>query len=262
MIPLSGVLDDLNAFQYEHVQKVRNQTDQACELLAPPHLCLMDTLASVLMRITRNIDKLIMGPDTVTGGAMVFPMTKIRKEFEATLAGFVIGVPAVEQTIREGRYLQALALLRQEMETLAQLYHLNNGARNNGRFGDKAIPSVGVLPERIRSQHDYLSGAVHVSKHHIVARATQQLHFGSLPELPQLPTGARYVSSFDAGLAHDSFLFHLWLLHGTIGQFNIYLKKYSPDFALTDLECERISQAEEMLRVAHQHASDTSPADE
>ncbi len=55
--------------------------------------------------------------------------TPMASERDALFAAFVIGLEACERAIAEGRYLQAHALLRQEMETLAQFKAVRAGKR-------------------------------------------------------------------------------------------------------------------------------------
>jgi hypothetical protein len=56
-----------------------------------------------------------------------------RHESEALIASFVIGLSVREQAIEEGRYLQAAALLRQEMEVIAQLVAVRSTSRKPRR---------------------------------------------------------------------------------------------------------------------------------
>ena len=91
------------------------------------------------------------------------PSRQPGEEREALFASFIIGIKTCEDAIAEGRYLQALALLRQEMETLAQLKAVRAGNRNESRS-----PNVGVLEKSLARMYGELSAAAHVAKHDFV----------------------------------------------------------------------------------------------
>jgi hypothetical protein len=114
----------LFAVQRVFGDKVREQTMRAYGRLIDAHLLTTGVLAAALLRVNGKIT----------------PITPTSEERNSLFASFVIGIEACESAIAEGRYLQALALLRQEMETLAQLKHVSAGTRN-----EKLSPNLAVL---------------------------------------------------------------------------------------------------------------------
>jgi hypothetical protein len=88
-------------------------------------------------------------------------------ERDALFADFVIGLEPCEAAIAEARYLQANAMLGQELEILAQL----KAVRANRRKLNGA-PNVAVLEQSLPRLYGGLSAAAHVSQHHIVQTAT------------------------------------------------------------------------------------------
>lgn len=142
----------LYAVQKVYGDKVRAQSKAAYRRLVDAHLLITGVLATGLLRINGKIVQI----------------TDTSEERDALFASYVIGMEACERTIGEGRYLQAHALLRQEMETLAQLKAVAAGKRNENRS-----PNVAVLEESIARLYGGLSAAAHVSKHHMVRAATE-----------------------------------------------------------------------------------------
>lgn len=100
---------------------VREQTKRAYGRLVEVHLLTTGVLATGLLRINGKIT----------------PYTATNEERSSLFANYVIGMVVCERAIEEGRYLQAHALLRQEMETLAQL---QSGERRGAKKPPFAIP--------------------------------------------------------------------------------------------------------------------------
>lgn len=159
----------LYAVQKVYGDKVREQSRAAYRRLVDAHLLITGVLATGLLRINGKIT----------------PITDTSAERDALFASYVIGMEACERTIEEGRYLQAHALLRQEMETLAQLKAVTAGKRKKNRS-----PNVAVLEKSLARLYDGLSAAAHVSKHHMVRAATEWDVSGE--NLPGPTSGTRY----------------------------------------------------------------------
>ena len=127
--------------------RVREKTKEAYGRLLDAHLLIIGVLATGMLRTN---GKIVRSTDT-------------SEERGALFAAYFIGIGLCERAIEEGRYLQAHALLRQEMETLAQLKAVSRGSRNETR-----APDVSVLEQSIRRMYGELSSAAHVSAHRIV----------------------------------------------------------------------------------------------
>jgi len=139
------------------------------------------------------------------------------------------------------RYLQALALLRQEMETLAQLKVVRAGRRN-----EKRSPNVGVLEKSLARMYDELSAAAHVSKHDLVRSATTWDVSGD--DLPGPTSGTRQFPVFDESLARRSFVLHLLLTRWLLAEMTIDLLERYDGEGFTEREAEAATLAELLMQ--------------
>ncbi|MBX9773832.1 MAG: hypothetical protein K2Y71_05415 [Xanthobacteraceae bacterium] len=109
----------------------------------------------------------VLGAGLLRTNGVVTPATATSEERNALFAGFVIGLYACESAIEEARYLQAHALLRQEMEILAQLKAVREGRRKpNGSL------NVTALEKSLRQLYGDLTAAAHVSRRDVVESVT------------------------------------------------------------------------------------------
>jgi hypothetical protein len=214
----------LFAVQRIHGDKVREQTMKAYGRLIDAHLLLMGVLGSALLRINGKI----------------IPITPTSEERDALFASFIIGIDTCENAIAEGRYLQGLALLRQEMEILAQLKAVRAGKRN-----EKRSPNIGVLEKSLARMYDELSAAAHVSRHDLVRPATAWDVSGD--DLPGPTSGTRQFPVFDETLARRSFALHLMLTHWFIAEMAIDLLERHDGDGFTNRETEAATLAELLM---------------
>lgn len=75
------------------------------------------------------------------------------------IASFVQGIDLTETSVSEGLYLQAAALLKQELETIAALAEVREGKRV-----DQRTPNVGVVPWSLGQLYGALNAAAHVAE--------------------------------------------------------------------------------------------------
>jgi len=214
----------LYAVQETHGDKVREQSKAAYRRLVDAHLLITGVLATGLLRINGKITMI----------------TDTSEERDALFASFVIGMTVCESAIEEGRYLQAHALLRQEMETLAQLKAVAAGKRTENRS-----PNVAVLEKSIARLYGGLSDSAHVSKHHIVRSATGWDFSGE--NLPGPTSGTRFFPAFDEELARRSFALHLMLTLRLIEEMNIDLHEQHGGDGFTPRECEAVNLAVQVM---------------
>lgn len=214
----------LYAVQETRGDGVREQSKASYRRLVDAHLLITGVLASGLLRINGKIT----------------PITNASEERDALFAAFVIGMTVCECAIEEGRYLQANALLRQEMEILAQLKAVAAGKRNQN-----GSPDVAVLEKSISRLYGGLSAAAHVSKHHVVRSATEWDVSGE--NLPGPTCGTRYFPAFDEELARRSFALHLVLTLQLIEELSIDLREQHGDDGLTQRECEAVNLAVQVM---------------
>jgi hypothetical protein len=213
--------------------QVREQTKKAYGRLLDAHLLIAGVLATGMLR---------------TNGKIV-SITDTSEERGALFASYFIGMDLCERAIEEGRYLQAHALLRQEMETLAQLKAVRKGTRSTTK-----TPNIASLELSIRRLYDQLSSAAHVSAHHIVKQATA--YAITSEDFPAETSASRFYPAFDEHSARTSFTTHLML---TIGVFEEYandvnaLHKEENWFTPRDVEtinlAMRLMQSEGMVEM-------------
>jgi hypothetical protein len=214
----------LYAVQKVYGDKVREQSKAGYRRLIDAHLLITGVLATGLLRISGKIT----------------PITDTSEERNALFASYVIGMKACEGAIEEGRYLQAHALLRQEMETLAQLKAVTADKRN-----DNGSPNVAVLEKSLARLYGGLSAAAHVSKHHIVRGATEWDVSGE--NVPGPTSGTRYFPAFVEELARRSFGLHLALTLRLIEEMSIDLHQQHGDDGFTERELEALNLAVQLM---------------
>lgn len=214
----------LYAVQKIYGDKVREQSKAAYRRLVEAHLLITGVLATGLLRANGKIT----------------PITETSEERDALFASYIIGMEACERTIEEGRYLQAHALLRQEMETLAQLKAVTAGKRKK-----KRSPNVAVLEKSLARLYDEISSAAHVSKHYMVRAATEWNVSGE--NLPGPTSGTRYFPAFVEELARRSFALHLMLTLRLIEEMSTDLREQHGGDGFTQRESEAVNLAVQLM---------------
>ena len=215
----------LFAAQRFYGEKVRKQTLQAYGRLCDAHLLITGVLAAALLRINGKI----------------VPIDWAHEERKALVALFVIGLEVCENAIVQGRYLQSLVLLRQEMEIIARIKTVRSGKRNG-----KRCPNIGVLGNpSLARLYGELSEAAHVSNHRFVRAATECEVPGY--DLPGPTSGTRYFPAFDEGLARRSFSLHLGLIISLVEELTIDLAQCY-DEGLTGREVEAFELAAQLMQ--------------
>jgi hypothetical protein len=132
-------------------------------------------------------------------------------------------------------YLQAGALLRQEVETLAALSEVTAGKRKDGR-----VPNLGYLEPSIARLYGDLSAAAHVSKHHIVDAATEWTE--AIDGAPGSAAVTRHFPVFDENLARWLYALHIYLTLRLIEQLRIDFSEKGHD-AFTQREARAVDLA-------------------
>ena len=119
------------------------------------------------------------------------------------IAAFIQGLNLVECSISEGYYIQAAALLRQELEMIAALEEIKRGKRV-----DKRTPNVGHVPWSLATLYGDLSKATHAADHDVL----QEILAPDSSALPKYTTGVTVVQQFQDELSWRLFGFHVALL--------------------------------------------------
>jgi hypothetical protein len=117
-------------------------------------------------------------------------------------SSFIMGMNTCADTIIGGFYLQAAALLRQEMETAAAL-----GEISQGTWKDKKVPNVKVLNGTVRRLYADLSSATHVSSHTVLRLNTEHREH-NIPETAIW----RLSPEFDEKLSKRLYSLHIYFI--------------------------------------------------
>jgi hypothetical protein len=174
------------AVQSVYGTQVRAKTMEAYGRLRDAHLLVAGALGSALLRTNGKVTR----------------TTPTLTERNALFASLVIGLSACEDAIAEGRYLQAAALLRQEVETLAQLKAVRVGKRKETK-----APNIGLIERSIARLYGDLSSAAHVSRDSLVRDVTT--YDGPHTGPADSTSLTRFFPDFDEGLARRLFALHL-----------------------------------------------------
>lgn len=214
----------LYAVQRVHGDKVREQSKAAYRRLVDVHLLVTGVLATGLLR---------------TNG-VITAISDTCAERNALFASYVIGMEGCERAIEEGRYLQAHALLRQEMEILAQLKAVAAGRRK-----ENGSPRISVLEKSLARLYGDLSAAAHVSQHHVVRTVTEWNV--SAEHLPGQTSGTRFFPAFIEDVARRSFSLHLVLTLRLIEEMNLDLYERHGDGVFTEREVQAVDLAMQLM---------------
>jgi len=220
-LELIGPAAKLFAIQKVYGEEVHKKTMMAYGKLVDAHMLATGVLASGLLRISGKSCS----------------STPESNERSALFASFVIGMTTCESAIAEGRYLQASALLRQEMETLATLKGVNMRKPRK-----KEARNVNVLNESLKRLYGALSDAAHLEIHDIVRNVTE-LNV-SVMDFPKQTCVTRYFPDFDEGLARRLFSLYLMLVLGHIEELSIDLG----DDGFTEFEVDAINLALKLMQ--------------
>lgn len=214
----------LYAVQKVYGDEAKAKAMAAYGRLIDAHLIVTGVLASGLLRINGAI---------VEGDKIAF-------ERDALFAAFVIGLEPCETAIAEARYLQAHAMLRQELEILAQL----KAVRANRRKLNGA-PNIAVLEQSLARLYGGLSAAAHVSRHDIVQSATAW--DGEMDDVPGPTNFTRYFPETDEGLARRSYALHIYMILQLIEELSIDLANRYNDASFTESETEALGLAIDLM---------------
>lgn len=202
---------------------VREKSKASFGRMVDAHLLVSGVLAGALLRTNGKLTQ-----DGI-----------LNQERRVLLASYVVGMPLCEQAIEEGRYLQALTLLRQEMETLAQIVTSHAGQRKPGK-----LATVAVLGKDISRVYGELSSAAHASSHDMAS--------GLLTEVFESEAAISRATYFypveNLKLARQAFALHLVLTMNLIGQVAIDYNKAHPEDGFGPQDQESLNLAMDLLK--------------
>lgn len=213
----------LLAVQHCYGENVRKQALAAFGKLVDAHMITTGVLGTALLRVNGKF-------------AEITPTSTRRN---ALFASFVIGLTICECAICEGRYLQAIALLRQEAETLAALCEVTAGKRKHGK-----TPNMSGLASDIARLYGDLSAGAHVAVHAVVHAATEWT--GSIEGASGPAAMSRHFPMFDEHLARRLYGLHIYLMIRLIEQLNADFSQMHPE-AFTSREIEAIDMVIDLM---------------
>jgi hypothetical protein len=220
---LIGSASTLYAAQKVAGDQVRAQSKAAFGRMADAHLLVCGVLGAVLLRTN--------GKRTQDG--------LLNQERRVLFASYVVGMPLCELAIQEGRYLQALTLLRQEMETLAQIVISHSGQRKPGK-----LANVAVLGKNISRVYGDLSAAAHASNHDMASELLTQV----LETEDKISRGTYFYPIQNKELARKAFALHLFLTMNLISQIAIDYNAAHPEDGFGPLDQQALNLAMDLLK--------------
>lgn len=203
--------------------QVRAKTKTSFGRMMDAHQLVSGVLAGVLLRTD--------GKRTLDG--------LLNQERRVLFASYVIGMPLCELALEEGRYLQAMTLIRQEMETLAQIVTSHSGQRRPGKPA-----SVAVLGKDISRIYGDLSAAAHASNHDMASGLLTH----EMEREDSISRATYFYPVENMKLARQAFALHLVLTMNLIGQVAIDYNKAHPEDGFGPLEQEALNLALELLK--------------
>jgi hypothetical protein len=221
---LIGPASTLYAAQKVASDQVRAQTEAAFGHMVDAHLLVSGVLGGVLLRTNGKL--------TQDG--------LLNQERRVLFASYVVGMPLCELAIQEGRYLQALTLLRHEMETLAQIVTSHSGQRKKGK-----VANVAVLGKDISRVYGDLSAAAHASNHDMASELLTKIVDETEDRISR---GTYFYPVQNMKLARQAFALHLMLTINLITQVAIDYNKAHPEDGFGPLDLEALNLAMELLK--------------
>jgi hypothetical protein len=116
------------------------------------------------------------------------------------IVSFIQGIPICEEAISEGLYVQAAALVRQELETVAAIEEVIENVREDGK-----TPNVKHVPWQMNRLYGELNTATHVSDHRYLAEIYRAEERGDAKPVSVIPT-------YREGAARNLYAIHVGLL--------------------------------------------------
>ena len=147
----------------------------------------------------------------------------VEREWEATFSTVHMADAPITRLICEGFYLQAIVLLRQQLEGMSQLQHILDRSRD--RNFNRA-PKVGNLPESIRSLYQELSQGAHLATHNL---ASIQAPFATTDDnlFALLPYQHSIIPKFNQEVADTLLRVHVEHRRELLARFKLYISRLS-----------------------------------
>ncbi|WP_025536856.1 hypothetical protein [Vibrio parahaemolyticus] len=206
-------------------EKCAVQTDEALSDLCGKKAQLEYEFGVLLSHIWNRYELMVEridGTDLILSGAEdIIPEVRRRDGIESMIASFSIGTTSIETLLRDGAYIQACAVLRQELEILTQIHHFSNGT-----YKAKKAPNVEVLEEGYRKLYGQLSKVVHLS----CKQTMQNFAKGGGVNEPLLsPLLYSLSPEFNYGLCNELMALHILVFIEIISETQEYIKEIIPD---------------------------------
>lgn len=201
------------------------QTDEALSDLFRKKVQLESVFGVLLSHIWNRYELMVERIDDtdliLSGAEDIIPEVRRRDGIESMIASFSIGISSIETLLRDGAYIQACAILRQEIEILTQIHHFSNGT-----YKALKAPNVKVLEDRYRTLYGQLSKVVHLS----CKKKMKNLAKGGGVNEPLLsPLLYSFSPEFNNGLCNELMALHILVFIEIINETQGYIKEIVPD---------------------------------
>lgn len=153
--------------------------------------------------IDRILNKVTRREVREYGAVELIRNDETHREWETAFAVVNMAGNPVVSLISSGYYLQAITLVRQELEGLAQLKHIAQGNRTKNK-----APKINVLDEEVKKLYGDLSEGAHLASHDITA-IQAPMPTGLERRYALLPHGPSIIPRYSHEVADAIFEMHI-----------------------------------------------------
>ena len=157
------------------------------------------------------------------GPVNVIRNDKTHREWETVFSVVNMAGNSVVSLTCSGYYLQAITLVRQELEGLAQLEHIIQGSR-----ATKSGPNINVIDAKIRRVYGVLSEGAHLATHEVTALQAP-MPTGQERRYAQLPHGPSVIPRYSHEVADEIFEIHIEIRQGLNDSLRKHIAKLFPE---------------------------------
>jgi len=144
------------------------------------------------------------------------------------IATYIQGVDIVENSIMEGQYTKASALIKQDYEILTRIIEVKNKKEKEGK-----TPNVNNLPEEFRKFYGYLNKISHPSNSSIIENFITKLDKDNF-------IGVTYIPTYNIKLVKAFYDLHLLIMYNIVFEkITLIIEMYGKQI-ITEMENRQI----------------------
>lgn len=201
---------------------ILNSSDRIELVARREHAICIEQLAHLAHALESKIDEIrnqFTTPE-ISGGGVVnaIRVDEVSSQWEAVFSVINMASGPILQLALRGLYLQAICLIRQEYEGIAQLSHIARGTRNESR-----APHIGPLEDEIKPWYGELSEGAHISSDAITQ--LQSVRFGGDDQIVCLPYGASLIPCYNQHTTSVLLEMHVKLRGELLKLLTVYVEK-------------------------------------